>query len=318
MPRVTRRDPSSAAEPVAERTRATKEATASSVIVAIVVTDARSGTASRRARIATGGRRRTVRSRRRRWPRTVRTRSSRPPANPFRTRSGASRRRRGRSGHGFPRSPRRGAPERDRKTPGRCRGDRSRLGVVAAVAPAVASPGVACKGGRRPPGGRARSPRPLASSDGGSAGPEVDSHHDVAVCMGPTWTTGDLRRARGGGAFRTEAVVARGVRSLASAVRFLRGSCSIPSPGARLIFRSVLAWVGVLLRVQCPVRAARRPVPARAAPIRFEGRCVCAVVRGRPEGGLVATAAGPVCAGGCIGSGAGVTVRRRVRLGEAV
>ena len=59
------------------------------------------------------------------------------------------------------------------------------------------------------------------------------------------------------------------------------------SPGPCLVLRSVLARVRVFLRVERPVRAARRPVPAGAAPVGLE-RPIGAVIRGRSERGLVA------------------------------
>ncbi len=58
------------------------------------------------------------------------------------------------------------------------------------------------------------------------------------------------------------------------------------SPGPCLVLRSVLARVRIFLRVERPVRAARRPVPAGAAPVGLE-RPIGSVIRGRPERGLV-------------------------------
>ena len=49
-------------------------------------------------------------------------------------------------------------------------------------------------------------------------------------------------------------------------------------PCAGLVFRAVLAGVGVLLRIDRPVRPARRAVPARAAPIRLERPAIGAVI----------------------------------------
>ena len=78
-------------------------------------------------------------------------------------------------------------------------------------------------------------------------------------------------------------------------------------PGPCLVLRSVLAGIRVLLRVDRPVGPARGAVPARAAPVGFEGTCLGPVVGGRAEGRL---AAGPgrTCAGR--------TARRR-RAGRA-
>ncbi len=58
------------------------------------------------------------------------------------------------------------------------------------------------------------------------------------------------------------------------------------SPGPCLVLRSVLARVRIFLRVERPVGAARRPVPAGAAPVWLE-RPIGAVIRGRSERGLV-------------------------------
>ena len=65
------------------------------------------------------------------------------------------------------------------------------------------------------------------------------------------------------------------------------------APGACLVLRPVLARVGVFLRVERPVRAARRAVPARAAPVGLERTGIGAVVRRRPERRLVPLAPRP-------------------------
>ena len=62
---------------------------------------------------------------------------------------------------------------------------------------------------------------------------------------------------------------------------------------AGLVLRSVLARVGVFLRVDGPVRPARRPVPARAAPVGLERLGIGPVVRGGAERGLVRLARDP-------------------------
>ena len=70
------------------------------------------------------------------------------------------------------------------------------------------------------------------------------------------------------------------------------------APCPRLVLRTVLAWIRVLLRVERPVRAARRPVPARTTPVGLE-RALDAVVRGRAERGLVALPTAPIRAAAC-------------------
>ncbi len=66
--------------------------------------------------------------------------------------------------------------------------------------------------------------------------------------------------------------------------------------GPRLVLGPVLARVGVLLRVDGPVRAARRPIPAAALPARLEGIVGGLVIRRRGEGRLASrpgASAGP-------------------------
>src|SRR5439155_5851592 len=56
------------------------------------------------------------------------------------------------------------------------------------------------------------------------------------------------------------------------------------STTARLVFRAVLARIGVFLRVDPPVRSRPRSVPRASRPVRFEGLVVDTIVGGRSHG----------------------------------
>ena len=103
---------------------------------------------------------------------------------------------------------------------------------------------------------------------------------------------------RTGGAFGSRGRRRAGLRGVAGGA---------PAPGCRhtaqvdpgplavrrargLVLRSVLARIRVFLRVERPVGAARRAIPARPAPVGLERAGVGAVVRGRAEGRLVGRA----------------------------
>ena len=99
--------------------------------------------------------------------------------------------------------------------------------------------------------------------------------------------------------------------------RLVRRSSGTRSRGRRsprpcLVLGSVLARVGVLLRVDRPIRAARRPVPARAAPVGFEWASVGTVVRRRPERRLASPATRP----GTRGTTAGKAISGRAASGR--
>ena len=66
------------------------------------------------------------------------------------------------------------------------------------------------------------------------------------------------------------------------AVRTIDVRASTRPAGTGLVVRPVLAGVGIFLRIDRPVRAARCAVPRGAAPARLERLLVCALVRGRP------------------------------------
>ena len=145
------------------------------------------------------------------------------------------------------------------------------------------------------PAGRDRPPAGAGSRSGSAPRPAVESHHDArrvgrAGCrlgglggrVGGSWLGAAAGAGRVGPAPRSAAASSGRVR--------VRGCARWPRPArpasACLVLRSVLARVGVFLRVERPVRAARRAVPAGAAPVGLE-RAVDAVVRGRAEGRLL-------------------------------
>ena len=145
---------------------------------------------------------------------------------------------------------------------------------------------LACRGG---------SPACAASaSRGGAPGPgrrrSPSSRHPARRSRRPSsptrtsvvWVGSAGRPARG------PVSPARGpvVASASGAVRVRAGAaaaCPGRAPGPCLVLRSVLARVGVFLRVERPVRAAGRAVPAGAAPVGLERVGVGAVVGGRTE-----------------------------------
>ncbi len=92
------------------------------------------------------------------------------------------------------------------------------------------------------------------------------------------------------------------------AVRMRTGSAA---SRACLVLRTVLARVGVLPRIDRPVRAARLPVPRRPGPLGIERLVLREVVAGgtgcRAVGRPIGTAAGPVPRRSCSATGSGGT-----------
>ena len=122
--------------------------------------------------------------------------------------------------------------------------------------------------------------------------PDVASHQDDVV-----WRGMSARIGLGGTSAGPVVPAARSRLRGRSRRRRRLGTApgSVPSrrprscrpPGPCLVLRSVLARVAYSFGIDRPVRAARRAVPARAAPVGLEGLAIGTVVRRGPEGRLL-------------------------------
>ena len=187
---------------------------------------------------------------------------------------------------------RRRTARRSRRRTGRSRSPRRRSSTIATPIggqPRRARPTRAGKPPRSPSRPRRPRPRPTPSPRTGSAG------RRRAAAAGSASGQRSRRRGRQPRPRAASSVAARigAVRRRAGLVA--RGSsapmaaASSPMPPARpaLVLGAVLAGIGVFLRVDRPVRAARGAVPRAAGPVRLERLVLGRVVRRRAGRRLV-------------------------------